>query len=168
MTVAHCASEGDVLSTNILSLDRSIQIAVQWIVDVQTELEWDSRDETYKATKAVLHAIRDRLPIEEVLHLSSNLPVVLKGMILDGYDLKDKPLRIKSPEEFYDYVQQNYDPKNRDIIDAEAVTNAVIAVLNRRIGSGEMQKVAGNMPEKIKRLFETESKPKLLEEPAIT
>jgi uncharacterized protein (DUF2267 family) len=141
------------LSTNILSLDRAIQNAIQWLNDIQNELGWDNRDSVYKATKAVLQTIRDRLPVEEVVHFSANLPLVMKGMLMDGYDLKDKPVKMRSVEEFYEYIQQYYDWQRRETIETEKAARAVITVLNRRMGGGEMRKVAANLPEKIKRLF---------------
>ncbi len=142
------------MSTNILALDRAISNTIQWIDDIQDELGWESRDNVYKASKAVLQSIRDRLPIEEVMHFSANLPLIMKGMMMDGYDLKNKPERIRGLEEFLEYVQANYDSTMRDIISPEDATIAVVSVLNRRMGGGEMCKVAANMPEKVKRLFE--------------
>jgi uncharacterized protein (DUF2267 family) len=141
------------LSTNITSLDRAISNTVQWIDDIQEELGWDSRDNIYQATKAVLQSIRDRLPFEEVIHLSANLPLIMKGMMMDGYDLKNKPERIRDLEGFLEYVQANYNASIRDVINTEDATVAVIRVLNRRMGGGEMTKVALNMPQKLRRLF---------------
>lgn len=89
-----------------MSLDRAIYNTIAWIEDIQRELGWESRETTYKATKAVLQAIRDRLPFEEVVHLCANLPLVMKGMLMDAYDYKPKPERIRSIEEFDDLVQQ--------------------------------------------------------------
>ena len=143
------------MSTNILSLDRAIQNAILWINDIQDELGWDNRDTVYHATKAVLQTTRDRLPFEEVVHFSANLPLIMKGMLMDGYDIRNKPVKMRSVEEFFEYVQQYYDAQRRDIIRADDVVRAVVAVLNRRMGGGEMQKVAANLPEKIRRLFES-------------
>ncbi len=145
------------MSTNILPLDRAVQNTVLWLNDIQDELGWDNRETVYKATKAVLQATRDRLSIEELVHFSANLPLVFKGMLLDGYDYKDKPTRMHSVEEFDEYVQQYYDSTRRDILNSEDATKAVVRVLNRRMGGGEMQKVAANIPEKIRRLFQTET-----------
>ena len=145
------------VSTNILSLDRAIQNTILWLKDIQEELQWENRDTVYKATKAVLQTTRDRLPFEEVVHFSANLPLIMKGMLMDGYDLKDKPLKMKSVEEFYEYIQQYYDAQRRDIINSRDAARAVINVLNKRMGGGEMQKVAANMPEKIRRLFQEAS-----------
>ena len=57
-------------------------------------------------------------------------------------------------EEFYEYIQQYYDWQRRETIETEKAARAVITVLNRRMGGSEMRKVAANLPEKIKRLFE--------------
>jgi uncharacterized protein (DUF2267 family) len=57
------------VSTNISSLDRAVQNAVLWLNDIQTELQWEDKEVVYKATKAVLQAIRDRLPYEELFQI---------------------------------------------------------------------------------------------------
>jgi uncharacterized protein (DUF2267 family) len=91
-------------------------------------LNWENRDTIYKATKAVLQTIRDRLPFEEVVHFSANLPMIMTGMLMDGYDVRDKPLKMRSVEEFYEYTQQYYDAQRRDIINASEVARGVINV----------------------------------------
>ena len=159
-------NEGEFMSTSILSLDRAIQNTIQWIVDIQDELGWESRDTVYRATKAVLQTTRDRLPFEEMVHFSANLPLIMKGMLMDGYDIRDKPVKMRSVEEFFEYVQQYYDAQRRDIISADDAVRAVVVVLNRRMGGGEMQKVAANMPEKIRRLFETAASQAEIEMPS--
>jgi uncharacterized protein (DUF2267 family) len=142
------------MSTNILSLDRAIQNTISWLGDVQAELGWDSKDNTYKSTKAVMQTIRDRLTVEETVHFCANLPLVMKGMMMDGYNIANKPLKIRDLEEFYEQIQQNYDGTRRDIVNSSAAARAVIKVLCRRMGGGEMAKIGANMPEKIRRLFE--------------
>ena len=129
------------MSTNILSLDRAIQNTILWLNDIQEELQWENRDTVYKATKAVLQTIRDRLPFEEVVHFSANLPLIMKGMLMDGYDLKDKPLKMKSVEEFYEYIQQYYDAQRRDIINSRDAARAVINVLNKGWAAAKCRKL---------------------------
>jgi uncharacterized protein (DUF2267 family) len=141
------------MSTNIVGLDRAISNTLEIMDEIQAMLGWESRDKTYQATKAVLHSIRDRLQIEEVVHFSANLPLIFKGMMMDGYSLKDKPLRIRDLESFLEYIQVNYDASMRDIVNTEDAFTSVVGVLNKRIGGGELCKVAANMPEPIRRLF---------------
>lgn len=141
------------MSTNIASLDRAIQNTVLWLNDIQTELKWDSPDNVYSATKAVLQTIRDRLPVEEVVHLTANLPLVMKGMLMDGYDLAEKPAGIWTQDLFFELVEEYYNPFKRNAIHPEDAVRAVIRVLNRRMGGGEMCKFAATMPLEIKELF---------------
>ncbi len=147
------------MSTNISSLDRAIQNAVLWLKDAQNELMWDDKEKAYRATKAVLQAMRDRLPIEEIAHLMANLPMVMKGMMMDGYDYQQKPVRMRTIEDFYSCIQDYYDSQRRDEINAEDATHAVITMLKKRIGEGEMHKVAANMPLELKPLFQIEISP---------
>lgn len=144
------------MSTNIVALDRAIQNTIEWLDDIQAELGWERRNDIYKATKAVLQTIRDRSTIEEVIHLAANLPIIMKGMLLDGYTLKEKPVKLRDADEFLLYVQANYDSQMGDIIDAEEVVEAVVTVLTRRMGGGEIQKIAATLPERVRRLFRAE------------
>ncbi len=140
------------MATNISSLDRAIQNAVLWLNDVQNELQWEDREVVYKATKAVLQTIRDRLPPGELFHFSANLPMVFKGMLFDSYD-HEQNKEIKTVEDFFIQVQCHYDSQMRDIIGAQEATCGVINTLFKRIGEGEMKKVADAMPLKLKSLF---------------
>ncbi len=138
-----------------MSLDRAINNTIHWLNDIQSELGWEDKEVVYHATKAFLQATRDRLPIEETAHLSANLPLIMKGMLMDGYHYKEKPSTIRTEEEFYEYIQQYYNAQRRDIINPKDVVRAVVNVFSRRMGGGEMQKVAANLPERIRRLFES-------------
>lgn len=141
------------MSTNITSLDRAIQNTILWLNDIQAELKWDSKDNVYSATKAVLQTIRDRLSVEEVVHLTANLPLIMKGMLMDGYDLTEKPAKIWTQDLFFELIQEYYNPFERNAIHPEDAVRAVARVLNRRMGGGEMCKVAASMPLEIKELF---------------
>jgi uncharacterized protein (DUF2267 family) len=143
------------VSTNISSLDRAVQNAVLWLNDIQTELQWEDKEVVYKATKAVLQAIRDRLPYEELFHFSANLPIILKGMLFEGYNPPEsKKEKIKTLQEFYEQIQNYYDPRRRDLISASEAAGGVINTLFNRIGEGEMNKVADTMPRHLKPLFQ--------------
>ena len=136
-----------------MSLDRAVQTTVLWLNDIQEQLGWDNKDNVYKATKAVLQTIRDRISFEEVVHLSANLPMIMKGMMMDGYDMANKPLKIRMLEEFYEQIQQNYDGQRRDIVNASQAAKVVIRVLRDRMGGGEMAKICSAMPKEIRQLF---------------
>ncbi len=147
------------MSTNITSLDRAIQNTILWLKDAQDELMWEDKEKVYRSTKAVLQAVRDRLPIEEIAHLLANLPMVMKGMMMDGYDYTQKPIRMRTVDEFYSCVQDYYDSQRRDVIDVAAATRAVVTMLKRRVGEGEMNKIVASMPLELKPVFQVELPP---------
>jgi uncharacterized protein (DUF2267 family) len=159
--------ESFVLATNISSLDRAVQNAVLWLNDIQDETQWEDREIVYKATKAVLQTIRDRLPPGELFHFSANLPIIFKGILFDSYD-PDQNLELKTEEEFYKQVQNHYDAQMRDIISAQEATRGVINTLIKRIGEGEMNKVADTMPLKLKPLFQHRNRPYSIETASVT
>lgn len=135
-------------------LNHAVDNVTVWLKDIQKELGWASLENTYSATKAVLQAIRDRLPMEEVIHLSASLPLIMKGMLIDQYDFTKKPAKIFTQSLFLELIEAYYNPYKRNVIHPEEVVQAVVAVLNCRIGGGEMCKVAAIMPQEIKLLFQ--------------
>ena len=54
--------------------DASLQKTQIWFNDLMPELEWEGHPhKAYLALRTVLHALRDRLTVEEALHLSAQL-----------------------------------------------------------------------------------------------
>ena len=52
-------------------LDRSVEKANVWINDVAAELQTSDRHEAYRALRAFLHVLRDRLPVPEAAQLAA-------------------------------------------------------------------------------------------------
>lgn len=142
------------MTTGIRSLDSSLQTTMEWLTEIQKELEWPDKEKVYKATKAVLQAIRDRSPFEEVLHFTAELPLVMKGMMFDGYTLSGKPLKIRNLAEFFDLVQEQYDAGPGNVINADDACRGVINIIIDKVGEGEMKKIIANMPEDLRPLFQ--------------
>ncbi|MFP3951157.1 MAG: DUF2267 domain-containing protein [Candidatus Bathyarchaeia archaeon] len=138
------------MSTSVRSLDSTIQTTMEWLNIVQEELKWPDEERVYDATKAVLQALRDRLPIEEAHEFAAQLPMLMKGIYFDGYDPTDKPLKIRSREEFLERVRKNF---GNQPLDAEKATKAVLRMLYKKLSGGELEDIKGNMPNDIKGLF---------------
>ena len=138
-------------STKVRSLDRSIQSSIQWLNDIQSELKWPDEERVYSATKAMLHTLRDRMIVDETFELAAQMPLLIKGIFFDGYDPSGKPLEIRSREKFFDTIQERFDKASG--LDGETITRAVLKVLYKRVGAGEMDDVMNAMPDDIKGLF---------------
>ena len=57
--------------TQVTALDHSVQQTNIWLKTLGEELHWEDRHDAYRALRAVLHALRDRLTAEQAVHLGA-------------------------------------------------------------------------------------------------
>jgi uncharacterized protein (DUF2267 family) len=138
------------MSAGIKPLDRSIQLTLEWLNDIQEEFKWPDKDRVYDATKAVLLATRDRLTVEEAHQFAAQIPMVMKGMFFDGYDPTDKPMLIRNKDRFLEHVRKQFG--NRPL-DSENAVRTVAKVLRKKISKGQYEDVVGSMPKEIQKLY---------------
>ncbi len=130
--------------------DKTMAKTREWLKDIETELGFNTPNEAYRALRAVLHAIRDRLPVKESTDFASQLPLLMIGMYYSGWTPVDKPVKTRSLDEFMDRVQEQL-PKGMDPM---RVTAGIIRVLERHVSSGEIKDVRRNFPEKLRAIWE--------------
>lgn len=136
----------------IPDLNDSIEKTYEWLKAVDDIMDLgDDRDRAYHLSRAVLHALRDRLPVEEANDLAAQLPLVLKGVFFDGYKPAGKPDKFKTKEDFIERVKSGFVGIGDE--EAEEATDAVLTVLQAAISEGEIGDVIGNMPKNLKDLF---------------
>jgi uncharacterized protein (DUF2267 family) len=145
------------MTTGVTNLDSSIDLVNVWLKDILDQLKWQSKNSAYQALRGTLHALRDRLPMEEAVQLAAQLPLLIKGVYYDGWTPRDKPEKFKK-EEFARRVhsQFEFDP---DLNPAEII-RAVLRVMYRHMGEGELGDVRSNMPAEIQEWFPEEIRPK--------
>jgi uncharacterized protein (DUF2267 family) len=57
------------MSTGLSSFDSSINTTNQWLREIMDRMGWSDRHRAYHALRVVLHALRDRLSVDEVADL---------------------------------------------------------------------------------------------------
>ena len=130
--------------------DKALSKTRQWLKELELELGMDNPNEAWRALRAVLHTVRDRLPVNECAELASQLPVMIAGMYYTGWTPADKPVKTRSLDDFMDTVAGQL-PKGQDPL---RITRGVIRVLERHISSGEIKDVRRNFPEHLRELWE--------------
>ena len=138
------------MSVGLVPIDRSVQLTMEWLKEIQEEFKWPDKDRVYDVTKAVLHATRDRLTVEEAHQLAAQIPMVMKGMFFDDYDPTGKPLKIRKKEEFLEYVRKHFGKRP---LDAENAVRVVARVLGRKVSKGQWEDVVGSLPGEIRELY---------------
>ncbi len=129
--------------TGISTFDRSLQKTQEWIKDMQDELKTGSADDALHYLRAVLHALRDLLMVDEAVQLSAQLPILLKGIYFDAWDPSKNPVVMRTKDDFFQQVMA--DLAGRTDSDIESVVRAAFRVLKRKISSGEIEDVKAVM-----------------------
>ena len=135
--------------TGLHSFDSSLIKTKEWLKDIQQELTLDDEEQAYAAFRSVIHALRDRLTVDESADLSSQLPMLLVGAYYEGWKPARKPLKIRTKSEFLDLVGRELLGR----LNAEEAAKAVFAVLQKRINKGEIDNIKGNLPKEIDSLW---------------
>ncbi len=137
--------------TGLDVFDRTIQLTNIWLKELMEKLGTDDRHRAYLALRSVLHALRDRLTVEEAADLAAQLPMLIRGIYYEGYHPADKPLKERHREEFLAHIREQFrkDPE----VDAEAIVRAVFALLDEKITRGEIEDVRHALPRHIRELW---------------
>jgi uncharacterized protein (DUF2267 family) len=132
-------------------IDRTVQKTHAWINDVTQALGSGDRHVGYVALRATLHAVRDRITVEEVAQLGAQLPMLIRGLYYEQWDPTAKPLKIRHKDQFLAQIAREL--PNDDAIDPERAASAVFNVLSRRITDGEIEDVRHVLPGEVRDLW---------------
>jgi uncharacterized protein (DUF2267 family) len=138
-------------ATGLEVFDKTLHATNVWLKEIGEGLGTD-RQRSYEALRAVLFAMRDRLPVDEAADLASQLPMLIRGIFYEGYKPSGKPERIRSREEFLERIAE---PLKRSMphLNEEEIALAVLKVLQHHIAKGELEDVKQALPQKIRSLF---------------
>jgi uncharacterized protein (DUF2267 family) len=131
--------------------ERTLHKTNIWLKHLMLALATDDRHLAYLALRATLHALRDRLTVEEVAQLGAQFPMLIRGFYYEGWDPAAKPLKVRHREEFLARIRQEL--TDADTIDPARVASAVFTVLAARIAEGEIEDVKHVLPADIRDLW---------------
>ncbi|HET8563301.1 MAG TPA: DUF2267 domain-containing protein [Candidatus Binatia bacterium] len=132
--------------------DGTLQKTQIWLNDVMSELDWhDKPHKAYLALRTVLHALRDRLTVEEALQLGAQLPMLIRGFYYEGWTLKGKPHKERHKEDFLDHIKKAF--KDDVTVNPQQVCRVVFRVLVRHTSEGEIEDVKHLLPNELQELW---------------
>ena len=133
------------------ALDKSSQKTNIWVRDALIQLDWTDAHRAYTAIRAVLHALRDRLPLAEIVQLGAQLPTFLRGVYYEGWTPAHTPVKNRKKEAFLAQIRGAFQP--RADIDPEHVARAIIRLLQHHVSSGEMEQIKNSLPHDIRQYW---------------
>jgi len=132
--------------------EQAVEKGNAWILELGNELGWTDAHAVLGVLRAVLHAVRDRLPSDEAAELAAQMPLLIKGVYFDGWDPSATPVKVRSREAFLALVRQHLGGRAREA-DAEQVTRSVFRLLAAHVSPGEIHDVRGALPAELADLW---------------
>ncbi len=120
--------------------------------DIEQAYGWPKaqRNQSYAALRTVLHLLRDRMPVQESVEFSAQLPLLVRGIYFDGWQPQNVPIKLNRDDFLYE-VRQGF-PYDVDG-GPERVVQVVLDTLRRHITQGEWDDVKDNMPADLARVM---------------
>jgi uncharacterized protein (DUF2267 family) len=137
--------------TGLAAFDSTIQTTNVWLNEIQERLGWQDHYRAYHALRAVLHALRDRLTVEQAAALAAQLPMLVRGFYYEGWHPHGKPLKERKKEQFLAHIADAF--QGDADVDPEQITRAVFGVLDRHVTSGEIASIQHSLPLELRTLW---------------
>lgn len=126
----------------------------EWLHELMDILHWRYEQDAYQALRGTLHALRDRLPVDLSAKLSSQLPMLIRGVYYEGWRPAATPVKIRTPEEFIDFVYEHF---NHTILSEypypERIVRAVFQVIANHVTAGEIYHIKKALPLSLAELW---------------
>ena len=136
--------------TGLASFDSTVQTTNVWLHDIMDRLGFQDRPQAYHALRAVLHALRDRLSVDQAAALGAQLPMLVRGFYYEGWTPQDKPLKFNHDEFLLAVASYFREPG----VNPMQVTRAVVETMGEHIDPGELAKLVRVLPRDFADLVE--------------
>jgi uncharacterized protein (DUF2267 family) len=133
-------------------IEHSVEKTHIWLKEVSDELGVEDRQYAYRALRAVLHTLRDRLTVDVAAKLAAQLPTLIRGIYYEDWDPSRTPLAIHDVEAFLDHVAG--EGRMAGETEASLAVTAVARVLRAHVSPGEIDDVLAVLPDKLGVLLE--------------
>ena len=133
-------------------IEHSVEKAHIWLKEVAAEMGDEDRQSAYRALRAVLHTLRDRLTVDVAVKLAAQLPTLIRGIYYEDWDPSRTPLAIHDVETFLDHVV--IEGRMGGETEASVAVTAVARVLRAHVSPGEIDDVLAVLPDKFRVLIE--------------
>ena len=137
--------------TGLEVFDTTVHKTHVWLNDIMQELGWEDRYKAYVGLRMTLHALRDRLTVEETAQLAAQLPMLIRGLYYEGWDPTGKPQKVRHKEAFLTPIRDHF--RNDPRVNAEQVARAVLKVLTQHVSEGEIADIKHLFPTELRELW---------------
>lgn len=139
------------MTTTVHVYERSVQTANRWLAELCELLGDDDRAAAHRVLRSVLHAIRDRLEVNEAAQLASQLPSLVRGEYYEGWRPAREPSGPRDVDSFLRGVAKEAMLSGET--EASVAVQATMVLLRRHVSEGEIADVLAVMPGPLRSLL---------------
>ena len=140
-------------ATGVTALDHTVAETNAWLNSLDQELHLQDRHRAYGALRAVLHALRDRVPPEVAIKLGAQLPILIRGVYYEGWHAAGTPTKERHVDQFVEHIAEQLSPQFP--LDPLTVARAVFEILWEKLDPGEFTKLMNHLPTELRNLQST-------------
>jgi uncharacterized protein (DUF2267 family) len=129
-------------------IDHSVEKAHIWLNELAAELGSEDQQYAYRVLRAVLHAVRDRLTVDEAAQLAAQLPELIRGIYYEGWDPSRTPASYHDSKTFLDRIAAEALLAGES--EASYAAEAVMDVVRHHISAGEFEQVLHALPRPVR------------------
>lgn len=132
-------------------IDHTVHVTHEWINELTERLGWSHQKDALKLMRVVMHKVRDHLHPDELAQLSAQLPLLIRGMMFEGWLPKHTPVRQRDVHVFIAEIEEQVG----DMLEYRGVEDiqTVFKLFNSRISRGETDDIRANLPTDIRDLW---------------
>lgn len=132
-------------------IDHSVQTTYEWINELRGRLDWSSDRSTLRLLRATLQHLRDHLLVDELAQFSAQLPLLIRGMLFEGWVPKTTPVKERSAADFVKHIEDQLGETEeyRGAMDIQCV----FKLLNAKVSAGEIEDIRASLPSDIRALW---------------
>lgn len=132
---------------NVKAVQKTLSQTAEWIKELSEVYDFADENKSFALLRATLKALRDRITMEEALHLGSSLPALLRGYYFEGWDPSNGPKKDKTVAHFLTSVRSHLG--GHEDIDLEMAVPEAMKLIFEKIDQGEAEQVKQNLPTEI-------------------
>lgn len=134
------------------SFATTVQETSLWLKSIGDKVGEDGdKDLAWTLLGATLHALRDHLQPEAAIHLGAQLPMLVRGLYYDHWQVNTQRTKERHKAQFFDHVHSEFPTGEK--LEPEAAVRAVFGVMREKIDPGEIAKLLRQMPKELRELW---------------
>lgn len=126
-------------------IDHTVHLTHEWINELAERAGYSSRRSALRLLRVTLHVLRDRLPVNEMAQFSAQLPLLVRGIMLEGWQPKRVPnTSLELGPAVVEAMGETEEFRGADDV------KYVFDLLNARISRGEVEDIRACIPEEMR------------------